>query len=136
MNMMLGDIVEAVFKGLLKEAGVEYGDSDIKALTLSDGTEINGTYDLVIDEAVDDVSLRLTGLIVISLTPTIPSLVVDGLAILDSLLAMLKQQANAGGWWVVNKANGKFKYISATGIDIDKEVAHIEETEEGRFKRV
>ena len=24
MNMMLGDIVEAVFKGLLKEAGVQY----------------------------------------------------------------------------------------------------------------
>ena len=26
MNMMLGDIVEAVFKGLLKEAGVKYED--------------------------------------------------------------------------------------------------------------
>ena len=26
MNMMLGDIVEAVFKGLLKEAGVDYED--------------------------------------------------------------------------------------------------------------
>ena len=28
INMMLGDIVEAVFKGLLTEAGVEYGDSE------------------------------------------------------------------------------------------------------------
>ena len=28
MNMMLGDIVEAVFKGLLKEAGVKYEDSE------------------------------------------------------------------------------------------------------------
>jgi hypothetical protein len=55
MNMMLGDIVEAVFKGLLTEAGVQYKDSDNVTLTLSDGTEINGTYDLVIDEAVDDV---------------------------------------------------------------------------------
>ena len=101
MNMMLGDIVEAVFKGILKEAGVKYGDSDSVTLTLSDGTEINGTYDLVIDGAVDDVksasdwsyrnkfdSLRF------------PYLVVMALAISDSLLAMLKQQANvlvAGG---------------------------------------
>ena len=43
MNMMLGDIVEAVFKGILTEAGVEYDDSDNVTLTLSDGTEINGT---------------------------------------------------------------------------------------------
>ena len=28
MNMMLGDIVEAVFKGVLKEAGIKYEDSE------------------------------------------------------------------------------------------------------------
>ena len=28
MNMMIGDIVEAVFKGLLKEAGVKYEDTE------------------------------------------------------------------------------------------------------------
>ena len=43
MNMMLGDIVEAVFKGLLKEAGVEYGDSETVSLDIGDHT-INGTY--------------------------------------------------------------------------------------------
>jgi len=54
MNMMIGDIVEAVFKGLLKEAGVEYQDSDKVTLEL-DNTSINGEYDIVINDAVDDI---------------------------------------------------------------------------------
>ena len=54
MNMMIGDIVEAVFKGILKEAGVKYKNSDSVKLEL-DGTTINGTYDIVIDDAVDDI---------------------------------------------------------------------------------
>ena len=33
----------------------------------------------------------------------------------------------AGGWWVVNKANGSFKYVPADNIDVDKEVAKLEE---------
>ena len=36
MNMMLGDIVEAVFKGLLKEAGVQYEDSKTVHLDVGD----------------------------------------------------------------------------------------------------
>ena len=55
MNMMLGDIVEAVFKGLLTEAGVEYEDAEQVTLKVDDDTSINGTYDIVIDGAVDDV---------------------------------------------------------------------------------
>ena len=39
----------------------------------------------------------------------------------------------------MNKANGEFKYVPATGIDIDKEVVHIQQTadtlEENRFER-
>ena len=54
MNMMIGDIVEAIFKGILKEAGVKYENS--KSVTLNcNGTDITGTYDLVIDNAVDDI---------------------------------------------------------------------------------
>jgi hypothetical protein len=53
MNMMLGDIVEAVFKGLLKEAGVEYEDDKKVTLDLDDDTSVSGTYDIVIDGAVD-----------------------------------------------------------------------------------
>ena len=31
----------------------------------------------------------------------------------------------AGGWWVVNKANGHFKYVPASGLDMTKEVKKI-----------
>ena len=34
----------------------------------------------------------------------------------------------SGGWWVVNKANGDFKYVPATWIDVDKEIHKIEDT--------
>ena len=54
MNMMLGDIVEAVFKGLLRGAGVKYEEPEHVTLEVGD-TKISGTYDLVIDGAVDDV---------------------------------------------------------------------------------
>ena len=50
MNMMLGDIVEAVFKGLLKEAGVQYEDSKTVHLDVGDDS-IRGSYDIVIDDA-------------------------------------------------------------------------------------
>ena len=55
MNMMLGDIVEAIFKGILKEAKVKYEDSDTVALELDEDTKISGTYDLVVNGAVDDI---------------------------------------------------------------------------------
>jgi len=48
MNMMLGDIVEAVFKGLLKSAGVQYEEPEHVTLEL-DNDKVNGTYDIVID---------------------------------------------------------------------------------------
>ena len=42
---------------------------------------------------------------------------------------MLKHAGKkAGGWWVVNKANGAFKYVPATGLDMDIEVSKIKET--------
>jgi len=33
-----------------------------------------------------------------------------------------------GGWWVVNKANGAFKYVPATGLNLDEEIAKIQKT--------
>ena len=55
MNMLLGDIVEAAFKGILKEADVPYEDED-NFVTLEIGEhKIKGSYDLVMDGRVDDV---------------------------------------------------------------------------------
>jgi len=130
MNMMIGDIVEAVFKGLLKEAGVQYEDSDKTTLEVA-GAKISGTYDIVIDNAVDDVKSASKW----SYDNKFESF--DTLASGDAFgyVAQLAGYARAsgkkaGGWWVVNKANGQFKYVPAKGIDIDKEVAKIGKTVE------
>jgi len=55
MNMLIGDIVEAAFKGILKEAGVKYEDKDNAVSLELDNTTVNGSYDLVVDGALDDV---------------------------------------------------------------------------------
>jgi len=130
MNMMLGDIVEAVFKAVLKEAGVKYEDTDKVSLDLGDDS-VSGSYDLIVDGAVDDIKSASDW----SYRNKFESY--DSLASGDSFgyVAQLAGYAKAsgkkaGGWWVVNKANGQFKYIPATGLDIDKEISHIKKTVE------
>ena len=140
MNMMLGDIVEAVFKGLLKEAGVQYEDDEKVTLNLVDDTSVSGTYDIVIDGAVDDIKSASNW----SYTNKFESFDTlrqgDAFGYVAQLAGYAKAaDKRAGGWWVVNKANGEFKYVPATGIDIDREVRHIKQTadtlEENRFER-
>ena len=140
MNMMLGDIVEAVFKGLLKEAGVEYEDDKKVTLDLDDDTSVSGTYDIVIDGAVDDVKSASNW----SYTNKFESFDTlskgDAFGYVSQLAGYAKASGKrAGGWWVVNKANGEFKYVPATGLDIEKEVANIKDTAEtldkNEFKR-
>ena len=130
MNMMLGDIVEAVFKAILKEAGVKYEDTDKVSLELGDDS-VSGSYDLIIDGAVDDIksasdwSYRNKFESYDSLASG------DGFGQVAQLAGYAKASGKkAGGWWVVNKANGQFKYIPATGLDIDKEISHIKKTVE------
>ena len=130
MNMMLGDIVEAVFKAILKEAGVKYEDTDKVSLDLGDDS-VSGSYDLIVDGAVDDIksasdwSYRNKFESYDSLASG------DGFGYVAQLAGYAKASGKkAGGWWVVNKANGQFKYIPATGLDIDKEISHIKKTVE------
>ena len=140
MNMMIGDIVEAVFKGLLKEAGVPYEDDAKVTLDLDDDASVSGTYDIVIDGAVDDIKSASNW----SYTNKFESFDTlrqgDAFGYVAQLAGYAKASGKrAGGWWVVNKANGEFKYVPATGIDIDQEVVHIKQTadtlEENRFER-
>jgi hypothetical protein len=140
MNMMLGDIVEAVFKGLLKEAGVEYEDDEKVTLDLDDATSVSGTYDIVIDGAVDDIKSASNW----SYNNKFESFDTlnehDAFGYVAQLAGYAKASGKrAGGWWVVNKANGEFKYVPATGLDIVKEVEHIKETaktlDDNKFER-
>ena len=139
MNMMIGDIVEAVFKGILKEAGVSYEDTDKVSLDLGDDS-VSGSYDLIVDGAVDDIksasdwSYRNKFESYDSLASG------DGFGYVAQLAGYAKASGKkAGGWWVVNKANGQFKYVPATGLDIDKEVSQIKDTvqtvKENKFER-
>jgi len=139
MNMMLGDIVEAVFKGILTEAGVKYEDTDKVSLNVGDDS-VSGSYDLIVDGAVDDIksasdwSYRNKFESYDSLASG------DGFGYVAQLAGYAKAAGKkAGGWWVVNKANGQFKYVPATGLDIDKEVSQIKDTvqtvKENKFER-
>lgn len=128
MNMMIGDIVEAVFKGLLTEAGVKYEDTEKVKLELPD-TNISGSYDIVIGDAVDDIKSASDW----SYRNKFESY--EKLASNDSFgyVAQLAGYAKAsgkkaGGWWVVNKARGTFKYVPASGIDVDAEIQKIDDT--------
>jgi len=139
MNMMLGDIVEAVFKGLLKEAGVKYEDADKVTLEL-DGASINGTYDVVIDGAVDDVKSASNWSYTNKFESYDTLKASDGFGYVAQLAGYAKASGKrAGGWWVVNKANGDFKYVPATWMNVDEEVDKIQKTvdtvKENKFER-
>ena len=139
MNMMLGDIVEAVFKGLLKEAGVDYQDNTKVTLEL-DNASINGEYDIVINDAVDDIKSASNWSYQNKFESYDTLAAGDGFGYISQLAGYAKAAGKkAGGWWVVNKANGEFKYVPATGLDVDTEVAKIQDTvytvEANEFKR-
>lgn len=139
MNMMLGDIVEAVFKGVLKEAGVQYEDS--KKVSLDCGsTTVHGSYDIVINNAVDDIKSASDWSYRNKFESYDTLASGDGFGYIGQLAGYSKASGKrAGGWWVVNKANGHFKYVPATGLDMDTEIAKIEDTvktvEENKFER-
>lgn len=139
MNMMLGDIVEAVFKGLLREAGVRYEEPEHVTLEL-DGASVNGTYDIVIDGAVDDVKSASHWSYTNKFESYDKLASGDGFGYVGQLAGYAKASGkDVGGWWVVNKANGQFKYVPASGLDLDTEVAKIQTTvdtvKENRFER-
>tara|TARA_R100001126_G_C4878796_1_gene177792 strand:+ start:1474 stop:2334 length:861 start_codon:yes stop_codon:yes gene_type:complete len=139
MNMMLGDIVEAVFKGLLKAAKVKFKDSEKVELNLKD-TTIDGTYDLIIEDSVDDIKSASDWSYRNKFESYETLSQGDAFGYIAQLAGYAKAtDKKAGGWWVVNKANGKFKYISANGINIDNEIKQIESTvkklETNKFER-
>jgi hypothetical protein len=142
MNMMIGDIVEAVFKGLLKAAGVQYKDTDTVSLAVGDSndTTVKGSYDLVLDDAVDDVKSASPWSYQNKFESYETLHKGDSFGYVGQLAGYAKASGyKAGGWWVVNKGNGEFKYVPATGMDQEKELAKIAKTVEtvhtNEFKR-
>ena len=139
MNMMLGDIVEAVFKGILKEAKVKYEEPENVTLEL-DEASINGTYDIVVDGAVDDIKSASNWSYTHKFDSYDSLKESDGFGYVGQLAGYAKASGkDVGGWWVVNKANGEFKYVPASGLDLDTEISKIQTTvntvKENKFER-
>ena len=128
INMILGDIVEAVFKGLLRASDVKFGDSEQVTLQIEDD-KIDGTYDLVINGKVDDVKSSSPWSYENKFKDFETLQGKDSFGYVSQLVGYAKAKGvPVGGWWVVNKANGNFKYVSANGVDVDSELKKIKET--------
>jgi hypothetical protein len=140
MNMLLGDIVEAAFKGIITEAGVAYEDEDnFVRLELNEDT-IHGSYDLIMDGALDDVKSASDWSYRNKFESYDTLSKGDSFGYIGQLAGYAKATGKkAGGWWVVNKANGNIKYVPADGLDLDTEIAKIQDTvdtvNKNEFKR-
>ena len=128
MNMMIGDIVEAVFKAVLREANVKFEDTDNVTLELDEDTKISGSYDLVVDGAVDDIKSASDWSYKYKFDSYESLASGDSFGYVGQLAGYAKASGyKAGGWWVVNKANGQFKYVPAN-IDMDKELDKVKQS--------
>ena len=141
MNMMLGDIVEAVFKGLLTESGVDFDDTDKVTLKVGDSndTRVSGSYDLIMGGAVDDIKSASDWSYRNKFESYNTLKKSDPFGYIGQLAGYAQaSDKRAGGWWVVNKANGDFKYVPAA-IDMRKELTKLKETvekvNENKFER-
>ena len=128
LNMLMGDWTEAMFKGVLRAAGVDFGDNDKVTLKIGDAN-INGEYDMVLDGKVDDVK---------STTPygydnkfaSYDSLAyADDFGYVSQLIGYaVAANKDVGGWWVINKVNGQFKYVTAETANVDEVMESIKAT--------
>ena len=128
INMFLGDVVEAVFKGILRAMKVEFQDNGKIDIDV-EGENITGEYDLILNGKVDDVKSasawsykhkfdNYSSLAEHAAFGYIPQLAIysEGTG------------ADVGGWWVINKGNGEFKYVSAEQMDKDAVMKEVRST--------
>ena len=128
INMILGDIIEAVFKGLLRAADVEFDDSEQVSLPTKGG-HVDGTYDLVLNGKVDDVKSASPWAYENKFTDFETLQGKDSFGYVSQLVGYAKAKGvPVGGWWVVNKANGNFKYVSANNVNVEEEMDKIQDT--------
>ena len=121
MNMMIGDIVEAVFKGVLTEAGVEFSDGFKSTLTAGKH-KIDGTHDLIMDKRVDDIKSASPWSYKNKFKDYYTLKEHDSFGYIGQLAGYSKALGvEPGGWWVINKATGEFKYVSAWDMAVDRQ---------------
>jgi len=121
MNMMIGDIVEAVFKGVLTEAGVDFSDGHKSTLSVGEH-EIHGTHDLIMNNRVDDIKSASPWSYKNKFVDYATLKAHDSFGYIGQLAGYSKALGvEAGGWWVINKASGEFKYVSAWDMAVERD---------------
>ena len=128
MNMILGDIVEAVFKGLLRAAGIEFKDNENVTLKLPNGQEIKGEYDMEMDGRIDDVKSASKWSYENKFSDFNSLNSKDSFGYVAQLVGYAEAAGkDVGGWWVVNKADGQFKYVDASEVNKEEVLDGIQE---------
>jgi hypothetical protein len=140
INMMIGDIVEAVFKGLLVQAGVSFSNGEKVTWDLEAGVSIDGTPDLIMDGKVDDVKSASPWSYENKFKDYATLAEKDSFGYISQLAGYAQAaKVQPGGWWVINKANGEFKYVAAEGIDVaevaENTKAIVAKLAENKFER-
>jgi len=127
MNMILGDIVEAVFKGLLRASGVTFGDNETVTLKLPNGQEIKGEYDMEMDGRIDDVKSASKWSYEHKFEDLGSMQKQDSFGYVAQLVGYATAAGkDVGGWWVVNKADGQFKYVDASEVNREEVLENIQ----------
>lgn len=139
MNMLIGDIVEAVFKGILSESSVTFSDG-FKSVLKVTGEEIPGTHDLIMDNKVDDIKSASPWSYTNKFKDFNTLAESDPFGYVGQLVGYSKALGvDIGGWWVINKATGEFKYVSAAEADTEAELTKIKDKtlqlRDNQFKR-
>lgn len=140
MNMMIGDIVEAVFKAILTESGVSYEENESAEVTFDSGVTVKGTSDISMDGVVDDIKSASDWSYKNKFESYEKLSAMDDFGYVAQLAGYAKGlNKKAGGWWVINKATGDFKYVAANTLDVDKECnkinTSIKKLEANNFER-
>ena len=127
LRMLIGDITEAVFKGVLTEAGVNYGEPERVQVDIA-GETISGEYDLIVDNKVDDIKSASPWSYRNKWTGGDNVEKNDSFGYIGQLAIYAKGKGvEAGGWWVINHSSGEFKYVKYTS-DTDKVIKNLENT--------
>ena len=128
INMFLGDVVESVFKGILRAMKVEFKDNGKIDIDI-EGENITGEYDLILNGKVDDVKSASAWSYKNKFDSYGSLSEKDAFGYIPQLAIYAKgANVDVGGWWVVNKSNGEFKYISAEQMDVEDVMKDVKST--------
>jgi hypothetical protein len=96
-------------------------------LDLPNGKSIKGEYDMELDGKIDDVKSASPWSYKNKFENFETLKMGDSFGYIAQLVGYAEGAGkDVGGWWVVNKANGEFKYVPADGVDKEAELAKIE----------